>query len=96
MCFSWKLYFRKFVDNFVLNFVNKDIISEHQQKCQIEGLRKHYKQCTEERDGLQSTRAKNEKHLSTLDSELDEAIEYGETVCTFFLYFFWQFSYIFG
>merc|ERR1711990_973484 len=53
---------------------------EFQQKCQIEGLRKHWKQCTDERDGLQSTRAKNEKHLGTLDNELDEAIEYGETL----------------
>jgi len=43
-------------------------------------LRKHYKQRTDERDGLQSIRAKNEKHLNTLDRELDEAIEYGETV----------------
>jgi len=53
---------------------------EHQQKCQIETLRKHYKQRTDERDGLQSIRAKNEKHLNTLDRELDEAIEYGETL----------------
>ena len=43
-------------------------------------MRKHYKQRTDERDGLQSIRAKNEKHLNTLDRELDEAIEYGETV----------------
>ena len=43
-------------------------------------MRKHYKQRTDERDGLQSVRAKNEKHLNTLDRELDEAIEYGETV----------------
>merc|ERR1711962_505535 len=35
---------------------------------------------TDERDGLQSVRAKNEKHLNTLDRELDEAIEYGETL----------------
>merc|ERR1711990_851037 len=40
----------------------------------------HYKQRTDERDGLQSIRAKNEKHLNTLDRELDEAIEYGETL----------------
>ena len=53
---------------------------EHQQKCQIEGLRKHYKQRTDERDGLQATRAKNEKHLNTLNFEYDEAYEYGETV----------------
>merc|ERR1711892_220793 len=53
---------------------------EHQQKCQIEGLRKHYKQRTDERDGLQATRAKNETHLNTLNTEYDEAFEYGETL----------------
>merc|ERR1711970_419343 len=53
---------------------------EHQQKCQIEGLRKHYKQRTDERDGLQATRAKNETHLNTLNNEYDEAFEYGETL----------------
>ena len=55
-------------------------ISEYQQKCQIELLRKHHKQRTEERDVLQKTRAANEKIIRITDGELDEAIEYGEQV----------------
>ncbi|CBY31201.1 unnamed protein product [Oikopleura dioica] len=51
---------------------------EYQQKCQIESLRKQHRQVAEIRNGLQGTRATNERTIKSTDYDLDEAIEYGE------------------